>query len=46
MLDPKNIKERYQMGWIRDDQLKRYVDLGVITRAQAREIMGAGNEEV
>lgn len=31
----ENIKERYQAGYIRDDQLDRYVALDVITQAQA-----------
>lgn len=41
-----NIKKRYEMGWIRDDQLESYVSLGVITKAQAREITGPRNEDV
>lgn len=36
----ESIKARYERGWIRDDQLERYVDLGVITQAQASEITG------
>ena len=36
----ESIKTRYERGWIRDDQLQRYVDLGVITQAQADEITG------
>lgn len=46
MVDISNLKDRYKIGWIRDDQLERYVDLGVITQAQAREITGNRNEEV
>lgn len=42
----ESIKDRYERGWIRDDQLERYVDLGVITRQQAREIAGPRNEDV
>lgn len=37
----EDIKARYERGWIRDDQLQRYVYLGVITQAQADEITGA-----
>lgn len=44
MLDLENIRERYKKGWIRDDQLERYVDLGVITRTQVREIKTSGRE--
>ncbi|NCE63009.1 XkdX family protein [Pseudoflavonifractor sp. 524-17] len=36
----EKIRERYQRGYIRDDQLARYVSLGVITQAQAEEIKG------
>lgn len=36
----ENIKARYERGWIRDDQLQRYVSLGVITQAHADEIAG------
>lgn len=36
----ESIKARYDRGWIRDDQLQRYVSLGVITQAQADEIAG------
>ena len=36
----EKIKERYEKRYIRDDQLARYVTLGVITQAQADEIMG------
>ena len=36
----ENIKARYERGWIRADQLQRYVELGVITQAQASEITG------
>lgn len=36
----ENIKDRYDRGWIRDDQLQRYVSLGVITQDQADEIAG------
>ena len=35
----ESIKERYQKGYIRDDQLERYVALDVITKAQADELM-------
>ena len=37
----ERIKGRYLMGYIRDDQLARYVALGVITEAQAEEIRAA-----
>lgn len=36
----EKIKERYEKYYIRDDQLARYVSLGVITQEQAEEIMG------
>lgn len=34
----EDIKTRYEKGYIRDDQLDRYVALGVITDEQAEEI--------
>lgn len=34
MLDYETIRKRYLANYIRDDQLKRYVELGVITEAQ------------
>ena len=37
----EKIKARYQKHYIRDDQLARYVELWVITQAEADEIMGA-----
>lgn len=41
----ENIKERYQKGYIRDDQLVRFVKLDVITQAQADALMaGKGGE--
>ncbi len=42
----ERLKKRYSMGWIRDDQLERYVALGILTQDQAREIAGSRNEEV
>ena len=36
----EKIKERYEKYYIRDDQLARYVELGVITQEQADEIKG------
>lgn len=36
----ENIKQRYQMGWIRVDQLKRYVQLQVITKDEYKLICG------
>ena len=36
----EKIKERYDKGYIRIDQLKRYVELGVITPEQYKEICG------
>ena len=42
----ENIKERYLKGYIRDDQLDRYVKLDVITEEQAEQLkmekIGAG----
>lgn len=46
MCDFESLKTRYNMGYIRDDQLERYVELGVITRQQSMEITGLRNEEV
>lgn len=34
----EDIKKRYGMGYIRDDQLQKYVDLSVITQEQADSI--------
>lgn len=34
----ETIKSRYQQGYIRNDQLDRYVDLGVITKEEKEEI--------
>ena len=36
----ERLKERYEKRYVRDDQLARYVSLGVITQEQADEIMG------
>lgn len=36
----ERIRERYNQGYIRPDQLQRYVTLHVITQDQADEIMG------
>lgn len=36
----EKIKERYEKYYIRDDQLARYVALGVISQEQADEIKG------
>ena len=36
----KKIKSRYNKGYIRIDQLKRYVELGVITPKQYETICG------
>lgn len=45
----KNVKARYNKGYIRIDQLKRYVELGVITEDEYKLICGkdfvSGNEE-
>ena len=37
----EKIKERYLKNYVRDDQLDRYVALGVITLEQAAEIRAA-----
>ena len=37
----ESIKNRYAIGYIRPDQLERYVSLKVITQQQADEITGA-----
>lgn len=34
----ERIKERYLKGWVTDEQLQRYVELGAITQVQAEEI--------
>lgn len=39
----EKIKERYEKHYIRDDQLARYVSLGVITQDEASEIMKMEN---
>lgn len=31
----EKIADRYRKNYVRDDQLERYVELGVITQAQA-----------
>ena len=36
----ERLKDRYEKYYIRDDQLARYVELGVITQEQADEIKG------
>ena len=36
----ETIKERYGKGYVTDEQLARYVSLGVITDEQASEIKG------
>lgn len=36
----EKIKSRYDKGYIRIEQLKRYVELGVITQEQFEEISG------
>lgn len=37
----EQIKERYEKNYIRDDQLARFVTLGVITATQAEEVKKA-----
>lgn len=39
------IKARYNKGYIRIDQLKRYCQLGVITPEQYKDICGKDYEE-
>ena len=41
----EKIKERYLKHYIRDDQLARYVTLGVITQEQAEEIINGTNAD-
>jgi uncharacterized XkdX family phage protein len=36
----ENIKNRYDKGWVRIDQLRRYVELGVITVEEFKLICG------
>ena len=40
----ERIKERYGKGYVRSDQLARYVALGVITQEQADEIQVAAQK--
>lgn len=40
MFDTQIIKDRYDKGYVTDDQLDRYVALGVLTETQAEEIKG------
>lgn len=40
MLDKQTIKERYDKGYVTDEQLGRYVALHVITEEEAAEIRG------
>lgn len=35
----KRIAERYVKGFVTDEQLKRYLDLGVITEEEYEEIL-------
>lgn len=42
----EQIKERYEKGYITDEQLERYVALGVITETQAAEIKGEASDAV
>ncbi|WP_139136394.1 XkdX family protein [Oceanobacillus sp. E9] len=30
----ESLKERYEKGWVRRDQLKKYVELTIITEAE------------
>lgn len=39
----KKIQERYQKGFVTDEQLKRYLDLGVITEEEYEEILDSKN---
>lgn len=36
----ETIKTRYEKGYIRNDQLKRFVKLGLVTKAQYKELTG------
>jgi len=36
----ENLKNRYDKGWIRIDQLRRYVELSVITPEEFKLICG------
>lgn len=40
MINVENLKMRYNLGWIRIDQLKRYVQLGAINEAEYKEVCG------
>lgn len=44
MLNIESLKERYRAGYIRDDQLDRFVFLQAITKEQAAEIKATKNE--
>lgn len=45
MLDKQTIKERYDKGYVTDEQLGRYVALRVITEEEAAEIRGETGPE-
>lgn len=36
----ENLKMRYEKEWVRKDQLRRYVELGIITEAEYEDICG------
>lgn len=45
----EHVLQRYQKGYVREDQLERYVALGVLTREQAQTIRASkeiGRNEV
>lgn len=41
----EKIKDRYLMGYVTDEQLLRYKDLGVLTQAEYDEIYATKNPE-
>ncbi len=36
----EDLKKRYEKNWVRDDQLKQYVELGAITAEEYEQITG------
>lgn len=42
----EKIKERYLMGYVTDEQLLRYKELGAITQSEYDEIYALKHEEV
>lgn len=41
----QRIKTRYERGWVTDEQLSRYLELGAITHEEYTEIRAARHTE-